>query len=276
MKHLLNSAYCVKFDGYQRLKEMSQTFPNYPCGVELAIITNDRGHTDRLKSQADFFKDMAVSLHGPFVGYNAASILDSQGHQAIIDAYREAFDIYDSFHALCMVMHTNNNDITMEDKAKLQGNSIATILEITAMAKERGAHLTVENVGLKEEGSLLFDQEDFIRLFESLPSEVTALIDIGHAIVNRWDLPYVIKKLNKRITSYHIHNNDGIMDSHRPLFEEGLRYSREEIDELLICMEEYSPESEWILEYEYGNHITTELIHKDMQYLLDKVSEINA
>ena len=60
----------------------------------------------------------------------------------------------------------------------------------------------------------------------SSPDEVGALIDTGHAMANHWDIPKLISQLGTRIKGYHLHNTDGVHDLHRPMFEEGLWYTR--------------------------------------------------
>ena len=81
----------------------------------------------------------------------------------------------------------------------------------------------VENVGESIHGNLLFDEEE-LHILVSVDSKLCGAvwIDIGHAVLNRWNLERVIKELNGRICSYHLHNNDGSGDTHRPLFEKNL------------------------------------------------------
>ena len=117
------------------------------------------------------------------------------------------------------------------------------------MAKEAGAKVLVENVGLDNRGNCLFNQEDFIGLFDQLRSWAGCLIDTGHAFINRWDMERVISALAGKIEGYHLHNNDGKNDIHRPMFEEGLFYSKQDTLQLLHCMNRYTPKADWILEY---------------------------
>ena len=52
-------------------------------------------------------------------------------------------------------------------------------------------------------------------------------------MANHWDIPKLISQLGTRIKGYHLHNTDGVHDLHRPMFEEGLWYTPEEMERLL-------------------------------------------
>ncbi|MBR5257498.1 MAG: TIM barrel protein, partial [Clostridia bacterium] len=96
-----------------------------------------------------------------------------------------------------------------------------TMKTLAEMAEKAGVNLLIENVGEPAHQNVLYDQQTFIELFEHLPESAGALIDIGHAMVNNWDIHAVIDALGPRICGYHIHNNDGTRDQHLPLFQPG-------------------------------------------------------
>ena len=137
------------------------------------------------------------------------------------------------------------------------------------MARARGARPTVENVGFCFKDTILFDEDEFSDLILGLPAHIGCLIDIGHMIVNRWDAQRVVRALGSHIFSYHIHNNDGTRDGHRPPYEPGLLYTPAQMDALFACMEAYSPDAEWILEYEPGPHISIESVRGDLRRMLE-------
>ena len=132
-----------------------------------------------------------------------------------------------------------------------------------AEARRRGVRLTVENVGFPAKNSALFTQDAFVSFIESLPPEVGALIDTGHAMANHWDIPDLIRTLGSRIGGYHLHNTDGVHDLHRPLFEDGLWYDEDAVLRMLETAAKYSPAADLVLEYAPGTHITTELLRRD-------------
>ena len=50
----------------------------------------------------------------------------------------------------------------------------------------------IENVGLRTKNNVLFDLPEYIALFDIFP-QAGALLDTGHAHVNGWDIPAVVK-----------------------------------------------------------------------------------
>ena len=89
----------------------------------------------------------------------------------------------------------------------------------------------MENVGYPGRHNVLFDQEQWIALFDQLPDEVGALLDTGHALANGWDLFEVVRRLGTRLRGYHLHNSVYGKDLHRPMFEPGLAYTPEQMAE---------------------------------------------
>lgn len=122
---------------------------------------------------------------------------------------------------------------------------------------DEGIHVTVENVGYPKKNSVLFDQEQFVALFDRLPQEVGCLIDTGHAMLNRWDIPALIRRMGTRIKGYHLNNNDGFHDSHYPIYDPEGFCSHQEMDDILRAIAQYTPQAHLVLEYApdgRGNH----------------------
>ena len=146
--------------------------------------------------------------------------------------------------------------------------SKSRLLKTHELLKSYGIPMTVENVGYPHKGNVLFDEEDFIRLFDELPEEIGALIDTGHAMLNRWDIVGVIRWLGPRIRGYHLNNNDGESDLHYPCFDARGFYSEAQMEEVIRAIAECSPEAELIIEYAPGEHITKELMHGEMRRIM--------
>lgn len=71
-------------------------------------------------------------------------------------------------------------------------------------------------------------------------------------MANHWDIPKLISQLGTRIKGYHLHNTDGVHDLHRPMFEEGLWYTPEEMERLLRQIGRETPDADLVLEYVSG------------------------
>lgn len=272
MKHLLISVYCVRQNNYGMLLEILEAVKDEHIGVELAMhsryCAEKPGFLPELARWKDALAPYYRTFHGPFREVEASSPPGSAAHNMLLEAYREAFDFYHDFGGNSIVMHTNQRLSPDGDPAVLRSNCAAAICELAELAREKGARLCVENVGVPWENNVLFDEDEYIRLFQHLPETVGSLIDTGHAFLQRWDMERLIRNLAGRITSYHINNNDGVHDSHRSVFEENCFYSREDWRRLFTLMETYTPDAEWILEYAPGPHISIERMEYEIREVL--------
>ena len=264
MKALIIASYCSNYE-YDHFCEILECLSFVKPGAELCMFSDKPEYTKNLRRQTDRFKKYVVTFHGPFMELELSAPINSTQYFQTMDACREAFDIYHEFSARSIVMHTHQRSFPLDEKENLQRNSIETINRIGEMAKLRNVNLLVENVGKEISSNMLFNQEEFIELIRNLPVHINGLIDIGHAAINRWDMEQLISSLKDRIKAYHIHNNDGSHDSHRPLFEEGTIIVP---SSLLPIMEKYTPDADWILEYAPGEHITPELMRSEVEQLL--------
>lgn len=267
MKQMNIACYCVNFDNYDFLYDIVDNLQFAGVGVELSMFSDRADFMKELLEQKDRFSKFPVTFHGPYMEVEATSELESEEHKMMIKAYEESFRIYHEFHAGSIVMHTNQRGFTEEERPVFRKNAIETIKEIALMAEKEKVNLLVENVGETVCGNMLFGEEEFIELFEQLPDSTGCLIDIGHAIINQWDLEHVISSLKHKIRSYHLHSNDGKADIHRPLFEKGRQLPPDKLKALIDCIERNTPDADWILEYAPGEHITTGLIIDEVKRL---------
>ena len=268
MHTILNADYAANYERYDLLLKAADAVKEAQTGIELSCYYERPDFMAMQESRLGMFAGRPLTLHGPFTNIEAASEPGSLERRRYIDAWRYAFDVYDRYNASSIVLHTHKaRDIAPGDMERLRAWSLDTIQEVARLALDHGAKLTVENVGHWVKKNQLFNEEQFIALFDQLPAQIGCLLDVGHALINRWDIAHVINTLGARITSYHLHNNNGCADSHRPLFEKGNRYSAQEMVDLLLLTNRCSPDAEWILEYAPGEHITCELLAGDLRTL---------
>jgi len=271
MNKLIVACYCVNFENYDALDSILQPLQEYGVGVELSIF-DDPGYIARLRAARERYLPYYVTFHAPHLEVEATSPEGSKERARIVRALSESFAISKEFDAHSIVMHTNQVSFRPEEKPLLQNRSVSTLLEIGHLAAEQGVNLLIENVGEAIFDSLLFDEDEFIHLFDMLHPSSGCLIDIGHAMINDWDFEKVIRGLRHKIRSYHLHNNDGHADIHRPLFENGMKYDRLRLRELLAWADRYTPEADWVLEYAPGPHITPTLVEDEVRQLLALVT----
>ena len=102
--------------------------------------------------------------------------------------------------------------------------------------------MTVENAGVMDRNNMLLDESGFVSLCRAEGYPV--LIDIGHAHANGWDLRSVMERLKGQILAYHLHNNDGVHDSHRRIGDGTLDF-----DSFMAWAGEYTPQADLVVEY---------------------------
>jgi sugar phosphate isomerase/epimerase len=82
-------------------------------------------------------------------------------------------------------------------------------------AVARGVRLTIENLFLP--WHLLRSPEEMAGLLDDLDGQAGACLDVGHAHVAGFAPQAFLQALGNRIWHLHVHGNDGLCDSHRPL-----------------------------------------------------------
>ncbi|MDV2887661.1 sugar phosphate isomerase/epimerase, partial [Alkalihalophilus pseudofirmus] len=102
--------------------------------------------------------------------------------------------------------------------------------------------LAVENVGYN--GSSIFTQNEFTSFLGNIDETAGYLIDTGHANLNGWDIPQVIKDVKNRLLALHLHDNNGTGDDHLPIGEGTIQWK-----EIFSAINEDSIHCQLILEY---------------------------
>lgn len=267
MHTFLYSCYGSNFTNFDHLKTVYNCLKPLGAGIEMTIfskVSRHPEHEDNLKRLCPVFADVPITFHGAYYEVEAASPSGSPENDYLIESYKKSFDIYHLYHSNSMVMHTNQRKVSDGDRKVLQRYSVDTIRRVSQMAVENNVNLLVENVGETIFGNQLFDFNDFIHLFSELPDTTGCLIDIGHAMINDWDIEKLIEILNTRIKGYHVHNNNGKADQHLPVFTEGLIYDRNRMISLLRKIDQVTPSADIVLEYAPTPEITGEKIKNDI------------
>ena len=259
MGEIYISAFTADFRHYDRLMDWITSFRELPIGAEMAVAWITPDFYDLLEPQIPRFRGVPITLHGPFMemcpepGSKTEEMLNSQ--------LELSCELYRRLDARSIVLHTHLG-------GGATGQRVREVLNrwIPCMTA-RGMAVTVENVGYPGKNNAIFTQEEFIRLFDDLPEKTGCLIDLGHAMLNGWDIPGLIRTMGTKIRGYHIHTNDGVKDSHIPIHAPGSILSVEEMDELLKVMGEVTPDAHLILEYAPRENITRELLHRDIRHI---------
>lgn len=143
--------------------------------------------------------------------------------QKMIDFTNELDGDYFSFHAGWII---NNQDIEARAQTKIRIKAIdlfiQTLGEVNEYGKDAGVKLGIENHVVEkgnEQKLILYDILDFEKLFQMLNDDNIFLhLDLGHLKISSvtigFDKMEFIKKFSDKIWGVHMHDNNGIRDTH--------------------------------------------------------------
>ncbi len=178
-----------------------------------------------------------LSIHGPSVGINLADENDIR-YMAL---YKDVFQFAARWDAAFVVVHTN--EAFNGEKERVRERIQQRLKKLLAISGDHHVPLLIENVGLNTKGTLLFDWPEYLELLSGLP-EAGALIDTGHANINHWNLPDVIKRLGDRLVASHLHDNQGVSDEHLPVGDGIIDWTS-----VFAAITSFAPESTMVFEY---------------------------
>ena len=211
-------------DHTELLLEMTRPFGGR-VGIEFFIHTYSEAYMERMERIGEWAGKLPLALHGPFLHVEATSAPGTAEYGVLTASYGRAFALAQRFGCGHMVFHDHERFVRPEQKMDLQAQCLENIGELIRLAKPWGVRLLLENLALPVKGTPLFDQEEYIGLFDRFP-DADCLIDVGHLGVAGWDMETVIGSLAGRITGYHLHNNNGTDDSHRRIRDGVIDYDR--------------------------------------------------
>ena len=138
-------------------------------------------------------KTAPLSIHAPFEYIDLSS--PGEDEADMFSYLSKPFDLYHALSAESYVVHTNRmlpNDITDKEIALRRKIAEERLLRLDRIAKDAGIMMLVENLGWGVDGKALFDEESFMGLFRR-NSELNCIIDVGHAIIEHFDIESVQK-----------------------------------------------------------------------------------
>lgn len=142
-------------------------------------------------------------------------------NRAIRDAsfgeYRKSIEFAHRIGATHVVIHPGFCFSPAFDKQTAALRAEEAVNQLCRIAAPLGIQLAIENVGYH--GSSLFSQEEYVRFVERLDEAAVYLVDTGHAHINGWDIPALIRQTAPRLGCVHLHDNSGSADEHLPIGE---------------------------------------------------------
>ena len=179
----------------------------------------------------------SLSIHGPCVAVNLAD----KSHKNYAKIFAKTFAYAKKIKAGFVVVHTNEG--WSGEREQVQNLVIRRLRNLLELGEQYGVQVLIENVGLRPKQSLLFDLPEFMALLDVFP-QAGVLLDTGHAHVNGWDIPAVIKTLGKRLVACHLHDNSGQGDEHLPIGQGSIAW-----EAYFKAIKKHAPKSIQVLEY---------------------------
>ncbi|MEG2086710.1 MAG: sugar phosphate isomerase/epimerase family protein [Angelakisella sp.] len=172
-------------------------------------------HIDSL-AEALSQKKVQYAVHTPVWEANLTSE-NSLIRAAVLESYKQSIVFASRLGADHVVLHPGFCDTPVFDKAKARMRAGRMIDELFYFDTDYHVKLLIENVGTRQ--TSLYTMEEYIRYCRTLPPGGGALVDIGHAHMNGWDLGRLLTDLGDKLWALHLHDNDGTGDSHLPIGE---------------------------------------------------------
>ncbi len=188
-------------------------------GVELMI---DGIQWDDVDSEMNKFKklfeneNIKFTVHPPAWDTNLTSE-NKEIREASFSEYSKSIEFAHDIGATHVVIHPGFTFSHVFDKEVARKRAAEYLEELCKVAAPLGISLAVENVGYG--GTSIFTEDQYCRFLDDIDPVATYLIDTGHAHLNDWDIPRMIRKINSRLSSIHLHDNLGKTDEHLPIGE---------------------------------------------------------
>lgn len=164
-------------------------------------------------------------------------------------AYRHHLDALEFCAALGasqMVLHPGFVGSPCFSRETAKKRAFENTCKLAETAKGAGVRLAFENVGYN--GQSIYTMDEYVHALDGVDSIAGYLVDTGHANINGWDIPLLIRSVSGRLFGLHIHDNHGKADSHLPIGHGNCDWSN-----IYAAMREIeNPACEFILEYAPG------------------------
>lgn len=171
--------------------------------------------------------------------------------KAAYELHKEAIDLSEKIGASYVVIHPDFLGSSAFEKKEACDRAYEQMAGLASYAKKRGVNLAMENVGYH--GQSIYTEEEFADFLEDLPDNTYYLIDTGHAFLNGWDIPALIRKTKNRLLGLHLHDNHGLRDEHLAIGQGKIEWAP--IFEAIKELYNQGLKPELVLEFEPGTDL---------------------
>ncbi|HWZ30626.1 MAG TPA: TIM barrel protein [Bryobacteraceae bacterium] len=203
------------------------------AGIPLVEIFSARQHFDyrnraQIAELGHWFRDSQLklhSLHSPLYSDDVwgrsgpdavVSITEPVKHKrlVVLDEIKRALDVAEVVPFRYLIQHMGVGDEEFSEH-KIDA-AFSSLEEINLFARQRGVEVLLENIP-----NALSSAERLLLFLETTHLDLNFCIDVGHANMNE-GVDTAFRLMKTRIRSTHIHDNNGVDDSHLfPLVAEG-------------------------------------------------------
>lgn len=233
---------------------------DHSLGIELFPEWQSEVFCHKLAEHMESFQRYPIALHGPYYCTEHSKAEGTVEYARSMDYFRQTLKLSQRLKSRYIVYHHNNCRVEAECWQQMVRASTENLITLRREAEHFGARIVIENAGVLARGNMLFNEEQFINMADSIPDAI--LLDVGHAHANGWDLSQVIKKLAHKIIAYHVHNNDGHEDNHNSILDGTLDFAQ-----FIACYQKYTPQADIVIEYGKQCAQKTDSIAADIDYI---------
>lgn len=248
-------------DNFEEALHFTDKYPQ--IGLELFPLWNTEEYGPLMEQYQERLSQMPISFHEQYYGSEHAVDERDAKYAFTRESTEKTIELAKQLNSRYIVYHYNNMEVNADTREEMLATTRKHLAEANALAKEAGVEYVIENVGVASHKNVIFNEQEFIAECQAMPNKV--LIDIGHAWANGWNLENVIATLKDKIVAYHIHNNDGVEDSHQRIHNGTMDF-----DAFLGWYQEYTPDADLVLEYAADVCTDVAGIEADIEELLAK------
>ena len=211
-------------------------------GIGSVLDQEENGLSDYCNRMGDTIKKRSLSIHGPFLDLNPACY-DSLVRNITMLRYNQVYSVAKKLGADRIIYHSCFNE-NIYFKESYVNNSIEFWKEFLK-DKDDTIKIHIENV-------LESKMDHLIELIDAVNNKnLTLCLDIGHVnCYGKDSIETWIKRCGHRIGHVHLHNNDGVKDTHN-----GLSCGNIDIDTVLNSINKYCKDSSITIEINNYNEL---------------------
>lgn len=163
--------------------------------------------------------DMTLGYHAPYRDFNLSSV-NPKTRINCVNQIEEIIGLVHKVEGDYLNIHLGEiPDYYPEPmKVKARENCVKSVQECTKSARDAGVKLCIENDPRKPNMLQFGEQADnLFEIVNEIGEDIGITLDVGHANTSKSPILEFIKTFKDKIQVIHLHDNDGITDSHLPI-----------------------------------------------------------